>query len=50
MGVFFFIAEIAKIYDRLDVSLTERGELFYQERMKALVKELEERGKILFNL
>lgn len=39
------ISEIAKIYDRLDITVTERGESFYQERMKIVVKELEERGK-----
>lgn len=33
-----------KIYDRLDVTLTERGESFYQSRMEEVVKELEEKG------
>lgn len=41
-----FFSEIAKIYERLDITVTERGESFYQERMKVLVKELEEKGKI----
>ncbi|XP_060532020.1 arginine--tRNA ligase, cytoplasmic [Cylas formicarius] len=36
--------EFQKIYDRLDVSLVERGESFYQDRMEQLVKELESRG------
>lgn len=39
--------EIAKIYERLDITLIERGESFYQERMKTLVKELEERGVLV---
>lgn len=32
--------EFQKIYDRLDVSIIERGESFYQSRMESLVKEL----------
>lgn len=39
-------AEIQKIYDALDITIIERGESFYQERMKELVKELEERGEL----
>lgn len=36
--------EFQKIYDRLDVTIIERGESFYQSRMEAIVKELEEKG------
>lgn len=36
--------EFQKVYDRLDITLTERGESFYQSRMEKIVKELEERG------
>ncbi|XP_014229308.1 arginine--tRNA ligase, cytoplasmic isoform X1 [Trichogramma pretiosum] len=36
--------EFQNIYDRLDITLTERGESFYQDRMVAIVKELEEKG------
>lgn len=36
--------EFQKIYDRLDIVLQERGESFYQSRMEAIVKELEEKG------
>uniref|UniRef100_A0A6P7FYZ3 Probable arginine--tRNA ligase, cytoplasmic n=1 Tax=Diabrotica virgifera virgifera TaxID=50390 RepID=A0A6P7FYZ3_DIAVI len=36
--------EFQKIYDRLDVSIIERGESFYQSRMEKVVKELDERG------
>ncbi|RZC36184.1 arginine--tRNA ligase, cytoplasmic [Asbolus verrucosus] len=36
--------EFQVIYDRLDVKLIERGESFYQNRMKDIVKELEEGG------
>ncbi|KAM5299773.1 arginine--tRNA ligase, cytoplasmic [Ctenodactylus gundi] len=36
--------EFNKIYEALDISLIERGESFYQDRMKDVVKELEDRG------
>uniref|UniRef100_A0A2K6KK91 Arginine--tRNA ligase, cytoplasmic n=1 Tax=Rhinopithecus bieti TaxID=61621 RepID=A0A2K6KK91_RHIBE len=36
--------EFNKIYDALDVSLIERGESFYQDRMNDIVKEFEDRG------
>uniref|UniRef100_G3S4W2 Arginine--tRNA ligase, cytoplasmic n=1 Tax=Gorilla gorilla gorilla TaxID=9595 RepID=G3S4W2_GORGO len=36
--------ELNKIYDVLDVSLIERGESFYQDRMNDIVKEFEDRG------
>lgn len=36
--------EFQNLYTRLDIRLIERGESFYQERMEALVKELESRG------
>ncbi|KAL0279634.1 UNVERIFIED_CONTAM: hypothetical protein PYX00_001145 [Menopon gallinae] len=36
--------EFQKVYDRLGIKLTEKGESFYQSRMESLVKELEERG------
>ncbi|XP_035215065.1 arginine--tRNA ligase, cytoplasmic-like isoform X1 [Stegodyphus dumicola] len=39
--------EISKIYKRLDVTIIERGESFYQERMKSLVKELESKGVLV---
>uniref|UniRef100_A0A0G4GJL9 arginine--tRNA ligase n=1 Tax=Chromera velia CCMP2878 TaxID=1169474 RepID=A0A0G4GJL9_9ALVE len=39
--------EFKKIYDRLDVTLEERGESFYNEMISSLVKELEERGIIV---
>ena len=37
-------AEFAKVYDRLDIKLIERGESFYQERMGTVVSELEANG------
>ncbi|XP_042526159.1 arginine--tRNA ligase, cytoplasmic isoform X1 [Dipodomys spectabilis] len=37
-------AEFSKIYDALDISLIERGESFYQDRMPVVVKELEDKG------
>uniref|UniRef100_A0A1B6CD65 Probable arginine--tRNA ligase, cytoplasmic n=1 Tax=Clastoptera arizonana TaxID=38151 RepID=A0A1B6CD65_9HEMI len=36
--------EFQKVYDRLNVTLIERGESFYQSRMEKLVKELDEKG------
>ncbi|XP_038596353.1 arginine--tRNA ligase, cytoplasmic [Tachyglossus aculeatus] len=36
--------EFNKIYDALDISIIERGESFYQDRMTDVVKEFEERG------
>ncbi|XP_065058798.1 arginine--tRNA ligase, cytoplasmic-like isoform X2 [Rhopilema esculentum] len=36
--------EFQKIYDRLEITLIERGESFYQDRMTQVVKELEEAG------
>jgi len=35
--------EFSKIYDRLGVVITERGESFYQKRMEAIVPELKEK-------
>lgn len=45
---FFFLLEFQKIYQRLDISITERGESFYQSRMESLVKELESKGNVCF--
>lgn len=39
------LTEFQKIYDRLGVSIIERGESFYQELMKDVVKLLEEKGQ-----
>lgn len=36
--------EFNKIYDALDITLIERGESFYQDRMHDIVKEFEEKG------
>lgn len=36
--------EFQTIYDRLDIKLIERGESFYQEHMRAVVKFLDEKG------
>ncbi|XP_053145833.1 arginine--tRNA ligase, cytoplasmic isoform X1 [Hemicordylus capensis] len=36
--------EFQKIYDCLDISLIERGESYYQDRMISIVKEFEEQG------
>jgi len=37
----------ARIYDRLDVTLIERGESFYQDLMKHVVAELEQKGLVV---
>ncbi|KFO34157.1 arginine--tRNA ligase, cytoplasmic [Fukomys damarensis] len=36
--------EFNKIYEALDISLIERGESFYQDRMPLVVKEFEDKG------
>lgn len=36
--------EFAKLYERLDIKLIERGESFYQKFMVTIVKELAEKG------
>ena len=40
----YFLSDFEQIYERLDVHLTERGESYYQTRMLAIVKEMEERN------
>lgn len=39
--------EYEKIYERLDISIIERGESFYQDLMVKAVKELEEKGCLI---
>ncbi|XP_061183616.1 arginine--tRNA ligase, cytoplasmic-like [Saccostrea echinata] len=41
--------EFQKIYDRLGVTLIERGESFYQEMMKDVVKLLDHMGKLEYD-
>ena len=36
--------EFSKVYKRLNVSILERGESFYQDKMKGVVEELSKRG------
>lgn len=38
------LSDFQKIYDCLDIKITERGESFYQTRMEAVVKELDQKG------
>lgn len=38
--------EFNKIYEALDISLIERGESFYQDRMPLVVKEFEDKGLV----
>lgn len=42
----FYCLEFQKIYERLNISLIERGESFYQSRMESLVKDLESKGNL----
>ena len=39
----FFIHRL-QVYERLNVSILERGESFYQNKMKDVVEELTKRG------
>lgn len=39
-----FFSEFDKIYNRLDVTLIERGESFYQDMMPKVVADLEQKG------
>jgi len=36
--------EFSKLYDRLNVSIVERGESFYQDKMNDIVEELTQKG------
>uniref|UniRef100_A0AC35G6V4 Arginine--tRNA ligase n=1 Tax=Panagrolaimus sp. PS1159 TaxID=55785 RepID=A0AC35G6V4_9BILA len=40
-------ADFAKIYEKLDIKIVERGESFYQQRMIDLVKSLEEQNLLI---
>ncbi|XP_025831691.1 arginine--tRNA ligase, cytoplasmic-like [Agrilus planipennis] len=42
--MYLFLLEFQKIYDRLDIKLTEMGESFYQTHMEDVVKLLENKG------
>ncbi|CAG0922635.1 unnamed protein product, partial [Notodromas monacha] len=39
--------EFQKIYDLLDIKITDRGESFYQSRMDAVVKLLQDKGLLI---
>eukprot|EP00043_Microstomoeca_roanoka_P008528 m.82106 g.82106 ORF g.82106 m.82106 type:complete len:650 (-) comp14281_c0_seq1:114-2063(-) len=39
--------EFQEIYDRLDVTIEEKGESFYQSRMQAVVEELTQKGLLV---
>lgn len=41
---FFLFSEFDKIYQRLDVTLIERGESFYHDMMPKVVADLERKG------
>ena len=47
LNYFSLLVEFEKIYERLGVTIVDRGESFYQERMKDIVKELEEKGMVI---
>ena len=42
-----FFSEFAKIYERLGVTLIERGESFYQDLMGIVVEDLEKLGTVM---
>lgn len=44
MTVWISASEFQKIYDCLDIKIIERGESYYQDLMKEVVKEIEDRG------
>lgn len=43
--LFCFPQEFQKIYNCLDITIIERGESFYHEMMKDIVKEFEDKGE-----
>ncbi len=43
--IFFHASEFKKIYDRLDVTVIERGESFYHKLMPKAVEDLEKADK-----
>ena len=49
MNFRFCFPEFQKIYDRLDVSIKERGESFYNDRMPKVVGELKNTGMLFFS-
>lgn len=42
--IFVFVIEFEKLYTRLDITIIERGESFYQKHMELIVKELESKN------
>lgn len=46
--IYICFAEFQKVYERLNVTLIERGESFYQNKMKDLVDSLEKEGLYFF--
>nr|CAD7406562.1 unnamed protein product [Timema poppensis] len=41
--------EFQKVYERLDITITEKGESFYQSRMVTIVQELESKGLLIYD-
>lgn len=46
--MYLYDSEFAQIYEKLDVTVIERGESFYQDLMKAMVEELDAKGMPTF--
>lgn len=46
-SMLYIFIEFAKIYERLDVSLIERGESFYQDLMVDIVELLDQKGNYI---
>lgn len=45
LSLFVCVSEFQKVYDCLDIKIIERGESYYQDMMKEVVKEFEEKGQ-----
>ena len=48
-SVIFLPSDFQRIYDRLGVTIVERGESFYQPIMPEVVQDLDEKGKEVYD-
>lgn len=42
---FFYFVEFKKVYDRLGVTIVERGESYYHKMMPNIVQELDDKSE-----
>ena len=47
MHLTFTLIDFERTYKRLDVKLVERGESFYQDRMRLLIDEMQKNGLLI---